>query len=78
MVSNNLSAAEVLPLCDFESGRGSQHLVDSSFQFFSAQPLRPLRLCGELFAARIHRGDAENAELTQRVNHAKALPSTCY
>jgi hypothetical protein len=34
-------------------------------QLFSAQSSRPLRLCGELFAAWIHRGDAENAELTQ-------------
>jgi hypothetical protein len=35
---------------------------------FSAQSLRSLRLCGELFAARIHRRDAEHAEFTQRVN----------
>src|SRR5713226_8027695 len=46
----------------------------SRFQFFSAQPLRPLRLSGELFAARIHRRDAENAELTQRVNQIETLP----
>jgi hypothetical protein len=26
--------------------------------------LRPLRLCGELFAAKIHRRDAENAEFS--------------
>src|SRR5260370_40122759 len=30
-------------------------------------------LSGELFAARIHRRDAENAELTQRVNQIKRL-----
>jgi len=38
--------------------------------------LRPLRLCGELFAARIHRRDAENAELTQRVNRTKETTET--
>ena len=31
-------------------------------------------LCGELFAARIHRSDAENTGLTPRVNQTRTLP----
>jgi len=33
-------------------------------------------LCGELFAARIHRRDAENAELTQRVTADYVIDET--
>ena len=36
-------------------------------KIFSAQPLRPRRLCGENLLQKPHRRDAENAEVTQRI-----------
>jgi hypothetical protein len=33
---------------------------------FSARSRRPLRLCGEMICEKIHRGDAETAEVAQR------------
>jgi hypothetical protein len=52
-----------------------QYRVLMQFGFTSAQPQRALRLCGEFGGKFKYRGDAENAEMTQRVETV-SVPNT--